>query len=185
MAKNDELNLDDIDDASPEAPSQLRQFAERAAAKGAKADALEREVTLLRYGIDTSSKLGQAFLATLDVDITNKDAVLEAAKEFPGIIRGTEPAATTEGTTTEGTTTEPTIQATGSEQRNALSDGALPSGAAVQDEATASVEAARKALELGANEQEAMGGMIAARARAVHEGKLEPLPSNGRRPQYQ
>jgi hypothetical protein len=180
MAKNDELNLDDIDDESPEAPSQLRQFAERAAAKGAKADALEREVTLLRYGIDTSTKLGQAFLATLDVDIKDKEAVLEAAKEFPGIVRAEVAATNAEGDATTGDAVVTNVD-TGGQQRNALADGATPSGAAIQDVGTASLEEARAALERGATHTEAAGSLIATRAQAVHDGKMDPLPASGRR----
>lgn len=187
MAKETELKLEDIDDNDPEAPSQLRQFAERAGARGARADQLERELAFEKAGIDTESRLGKAWASGYEGDIHNKDAILADAKDFaPSIIRGeavAAPVVDPAAPVGEGVVAPP--ESTGSAERGALNDGALPSGAAVADVHQQSRDDALKALHGGATEEEVLTDFVAIRARALLEGKMEPLPSNGRRPVLQ
>lgn len=188
MPKDDELELDDIDDTSPTAPRDLRKYAERQAAKAREAESLGREVKLLRYGINTDSKLGKAFMATLDVDIDDKEAVLKAAEDFPGIIRAAAAAATApEG---DSPVNEPGNQVTpdpnaapaptGTEQRRALADGALPTGAAVQDPVAASHAKSQELRQGGATWEVAVGEALALQAQALNEGKIPSLDTFGR-----
>ena len=191
MARNDELNLEDIDDDDVEAPKQLREYAKRQATKAAKVGELEREVAFLRAGIDTSTRKGQAFAATYEGDITDTQAIVADAMDFDAsIVRGSTPAtattttATNENTTSSGETgteVESQTQPSGSTERTALANGAVASGSAVEDITTSSMTTAREAMERGAGQDEAIGSMIADRARGAAEGKISVLDSNGRR----
>lgn len=187
MPTNDELELDDIDDASPTAPSDLRKYAQRQAAKAREAEALSREVAFLRAGIDTSKTLGKAFLATYDGDLNDQEAILEAAKEFPGIVRGTEVAPSGEADTSatagsQVTTTDQTPAApapSGTEQRRALAGGASPAATAVMEPVEGSLAFAEDMMRNGALREQAMGEAIARQARALVEGKIPALGSDG------
>lgn len=183
MARGDNLNLEDIDDNDPQAPSQLRQFAERMQAEAAGAKALVRENAALKLGIDTSTRLGQAWLASTTVDLTDRDAALADAKEFsPTILRADPeaPALNADGTpVVEGAPAAPAPS--GSAERQALADGALPSGAAIPDVATSSMENARETLKAGGTMEDALGGFVRERAKGVQEGKLAALAPDGSR----
>jgi hypothetical protein len=181
MAK--ELTLDEIDENEPDGPNQLRQFAERAAAKGARADALERELAAVKLGIDVDSRMGQAWLRDFKGDFSDAAAVLADATEFnPSIIKGAAAPAPIEVQAAEGAeVTEPV--STEAQQRTALADGAIPSGGAEQDIPSQSLDLARKSIDQGGTVVEAMGGLVNMRARAVAEGKMSPLLPNGQRPQ--
>jgi hypothetical protein len=186
MAKDDGLSLDQIDDNDPQAATQLRDFATRAGARAARADSLERENAALRFGIDTESRLGQAWLANTTVDLTNKEAVLADAREFsPSIIRGEVPAeVVAPGSEVQATGDEiVTPPPTGSLERNALNDGATASAVAIPDVAQQSMDVARQAIEQGTSTRDQVtADFIATRALATHEGRLAPLLANGRRP---
>jgi len=191
MARNDDIDIEDIDDNDPEAPSQLRAYAKRQGEKAAKVSVLEKENALLRAGIDTSTRKGQAFLATTTVDLNDTAAIVADAMEFdPSIIRGSAAAAAASATTDAGTTAPsgetgaavtPAPEPTGTDQRNALSNGATPSGAATEDIVQGSMDRARKAMAEGASEFEAMGSVIAERSAAVMAGKLAPVNPSGAR----
>jgi hypothetical protein len=183
MARNEEVNIDDIDDNEPEAPRQLREYAARQKARGDEADALRREVAFLKAGIDVSTRKGQAFASTFNGDLNDTAAILADATDFdPSIIKGQAPAPVETPAPAE-TETPVTPPSTGSAERQALADGAIPSGSAIQDVYTSSLDVARKSIEQGARTEEAMGGLVAERARAVHEGRMQPLLPNGQRPQ--
>jgi hypothetical protein len=180
MAK--ELALDEIDENTPDGPNQLRQFAERAAAKGARADALERELAAVQVGIDVASRVGPGWLQGFGGDFSDSAAVLADATEFsPTIIKGAAPVAA-EVQAAEGAGDVAQTTTTEAAQRTALADGALPSGAAEQDVATLSLDMARKAIDQGGTVAEAMGGLVQMRAQAVNEGRMQPLLPNGQRP---
>ena len=180
-----ELELEEIDDTSPSAPADLRKYAERMAKKAEGADAVIRENALLRAGIDTGTTLGKAFLATYAGDLKDETAILEAAKEFPGIIRGA-PAPAAEDTTdkNQGDSVNQDQNAaaapTGTDERRSLADGALPTGAVQQDPVEASHERARALLKEGRTREEAMGDSIALQARALNEGRIAGLDGMGR-----
>lgn len=192
MARNNEpeIELDDIDDNEPDAPRQLREYAKRQGEKAKLADQLVRENAALRAGIDTSTRLGQAWLAAYNGPLNDKDAMLADAKDFsPSIVQG-EAAATTTATTTESatqsgeTTTQTSTEATqasGTAERNALANGAVASGAAEEDVRGSAMRLAREALDRGAGEDEAAGGLISALARGAIEGKVPVLDSSGQR----
>ena len=174
-------DLSSIDDAAPDAPRQLRSFAERKAQEAARVPELERKVALLEIGIDISTPKGRAFMLTMEADPTDKDAVLAEATAFdPGIIKASAAATSTETNTQgEGTQVEP--QGTGSQERNALVDGALPSGAALENVEQSSVKKAEAAIKAGATVADGIGSMIAERARAAQEGKISTLNRDGTR----
>jgi len=185
MAKNDGPELDEIDDNDPQAPSQLRAYAARQGEQAVKARGLERELAAVKAGIDLDTRKGQAWLAGFTGDITDREGMLADAKDFdPSIVKVAAPVANADGTELEGgTSTEPAAPVetpTGSAQRSALTDGGLPSGAAIEDVRTASLEAGRELLEKGGTQSEAMGELVARRAQGLLTGKLEPLPSSGR-----
>lgn len=185
MAKENELDPSTIDDGSPDAIRQLRDYGNRQKAKADRADALERELAAVKLGIDVDSRMGQAWLRDYEGDFNDPAAVLADATEFnPGIIKGASAPAPVEGQQAEG---EPEVNAeqatTQAQQRTALADGALPSGAAVQDIATSSLDLARKSIDQGGTVVEAMGGLVNMRARAVAEGTMQPLLPTGQRPQ--
>ena len=187
MPTNDELNPENIDDNDPQAPSQLRAAYERANARARAAEGLEREVALLRLGIDTGTTLGKAFLATYEGDIKNAEAVLEAAKEFPGIIRGQAAPATQDDpsatTGTQVTTPDPAGSApapTGTDQRRALANGATPSAAATRDPVEDAHARAADLLTQGRSRDEAMAEAVANLSRAVFEGNMQAIDAFGR-----
>ena len=131
-----EIEPDDIDDNDPKAPAQLRAAYERATARAAKVEALERENAMLKAGVDVSTRKGQAFMKTFDGDLGDIAGIVADAKEFdPEILKVSAPAeASTEGTGNEGQQQQGTQggdrAGSGTAQRGALADGALPSGAA-------------------------------------------------------
>jgi hypothetical protein len=187
MSTNDELDLDQIDDNDPQAASNLRKYAERMKAQADGAKTVLKENDLLRAGIDTSTTLGKAFLATFQGDSKDAAAVLEAAKEFPGIIRGAT-APSTEGETsandgTQVTSTDQTASETaptGTDQRRALADGATASAAAVGDPVTMAHETANGMIAKGFARDEAMAEAVANIARATADGKINTLDQFGR-----
>lgn len=182
MAKNDEINLDDIDDDDVNAPRQLREYAKRQAQKAEKVSVLEREVAFLRAGVDTSTRKGQAFAATFEGDIADVQAIVADAREFdPSILRGENTATVTATTTPAEQGTEVTQEPSGSAERTALANGAVPSGGAIEDIVSSSMASAREAMERGAGQDEAIGSMIALRARGAAEGKIQVLDAQGRR----
>lgn len=188
MATNDELNPEQIDDNDPQAPSQLRAAYERANARAKGADGLEREVALLRLGIDTGTTLGKAFLATFDGDVKNAEAVLKAAEEFPGIVRGANPApsAADDQSATTGnqvTTPDPNASApapTGTDQRRALADGATPSAAATADPVEEAFTKAQQMMTAGRSRDEAMAEAVANLSRGVSNGTINAIDAFGR-----
>jgi hypothetical protein len=180
-----EPTLDEIDENAPDGPNQLRQFAERAAAKGARADSLERELAAVKLGIDVDSRLGKAWLQGFAGDFGDAPAVLADATEFsPTIIKGyTAPTASTEGQGEEEAGSEVTAPVSNEAQaRNALADGALPAAGAQEDTASLSLRLAEQSIDKGGTVPEAMGGLINMRANAVATGKMQPLLPNGQRP---
>jgi hypothetical protein len=187
MPTNDELELDEIDDASPSAPHDLRKYAERMKARAQEAEAAKRENAFLRAGIDTSKTLGKAFLATYDGDLSDTAAILEAAKEFPGIIRG-EAAKSAEGDTsaTQGSPvneTDPAASApapSGTDQRRALADGATAAAAVISDPVENAHMKARELLSQGRTRDEALGEAVALQVRALANGEIQALDAFGR-----
>lgn len=182
MARNDEINIDDIDDNDPDAGSQLRRYAKQQAERAKALPELERRLAFAEAGIDTSTRQGQAFAATFDGDISDRDAILADAKEFnPAIIRGAVPVADAGSTTQPGETPVTAPEPTGTSERTALADGALPSGAAIPDVKTQALDSSRDALKKGAPQGVAMGSFIAEIARGTAEGNLAPLDRTGTR----
>lgn len=183
MARNDELP-EDIDDDEPDAPSRLRSVIKRQEAKLRTQSNLEREVAMLKAGVDTTTRKGKAFMATYEGDLDDLEALQADAKDFdPAILRvaqsqsaSSEGAPPAEGATTTTTPTEPT----GTAVRTALADGAIPADAAKGDPRQESMEAARKALKEGRAQDVSLGEMIAMRARAVANGDLAALGADGR-----
>jgi hypothetical protein len=182
-----EIEPDEIDDNDPKAPAQLRAAYERATARAAKVEALERENAMLKAGVDVSTRKGQAFMKTFDGDLGDIAGIVADAKEFdPEILKASAPAeASTEGTGNEGQQQQGTqggdTAGSGSAQRGALADGALPSGAATQNVREAALEASQKALKSGADLEIAGGGLVNALVKGVREGTVQPLQANGRR----
>lgn len=173
MAKD--LELSEIDDNSPDAPSQLRQYAQRKSTEAADAANLRREVAFLRAGVDTSTRQGQAFAATFTGDISDSAAIVADATDFnPSILRGGVPAPTEPAG-------EPLVapEPTGSAQRTALADGALASGAAIADPKQSSMDTARARLAEGREQAQVIGGFIAERAAALNDGSIQPLNRDG------
>lgn len=189
MAKNDGPELDEIDDNDPQAPSQLRAYAARQGEQAAKAGKLERELAAVKAGIDLDSRKGQAWLAGFTGDISDREGMLADASDFdPSIVKVAAPVANADGTPVEGAApaeagTLNEVAQNGSAQRSALVDGATPSGAAIQDVRASSLENARDVLAKGGTQEFAMGAFVNERAQALLEGKLEPLPPNGRQVQ--
>lgn len=188
MARNTEpeIELDDIDDNDPDALRQVREYAKRQGQKAKLADHLSRENAALKAGIDTSTRLGQAWLTDYKGALDDPAAMLADAKDFsPNIVRGavaSEGEGTTETSTQSGETgTQVSTEApsTGSAERSALVNGAVASGVAEEDVRGASMRQAREALEKGAGEDEAAGSMIASLARGAMEGKIQVLDSRG------
>jgi len=186
VAKN-EIELDDIDDNDPEAPSQLRAYAKRQGEKAVRVNALEKELAAVKLGIDTNSRKGQAWLAGFTGDITDSEAVLADATDFdPSIIKVAAPAPAPTPAEGNAPTGEPganvSIEPTGSSERSNLADGAVPSGAAIGDPMAESMEHARKRIGEGTTVEQATSEMIALRARALAEGRMQPLNRDGTRP---
>jgi hypothetical protein len=174
-----ELTLDQIDLNSPEAPKQLREYAAKMGERAAQVPELEKKVALLELGIDLSTPKGRAFAATLTSDITDRDAVLAEAKEFdPIIIKGESPAAAPGAPATPAA---PVVAPTGSAERAALVDGAQPSGAAVPDVRSQSVDEGRAVIAAGGSEAQGIGALLHTRAVGAMEGQLETLNRDGSR----
>lgn len=177
-----EIDLSSIDDAAPDAPRQLREYAARKGEEAARVPELEKKVALLEAGIDISTPKGRAFMLTMEADPTDKDAVLAEATAFdPGIIKAAAPpASTTDGAPAgDGAPVNTEPQGTGSNERNALVDGAQPSGAATENIEQSSVKKAEAAIKQGATVADGIGSMIAERARAAQEGKISTLNRDG------
>ena len=184
MAKETELDPNTIDDGSPDAIRQLREYGDRQKAKADRADSLARELAAVKLGIDVDSRMGQAWLRDYQGDFSDSAAVLADATEFnPGIIKGAAAPAPVEGQQAEGEAAVTEQVSSGAQERTALADGALPSGGAVQDIASLSLDLARSSIDQGGTVVEAMGGLVAMRAKAVAEGKMQPLLPTGQRPQ--
>jgi hypothetical protein len=193
MAKADDTQtLDEIDVNEPDGIKNLRSFAERKAREADEAKQLRRELSMVKAGIDLDSRKGQAWAAQFPGDTNDVAAMLADARDFdPSIVKAAAPPAEAGTTTPPGETTTAPAGATGatttapadtgSAARTALADGALPSEAAAQDPVEASVDAARAAIAQGATNAEAVGGMIAMRARAAADGKISVLDAAGRR----
>jgi hypothetical protein len=192
MARNNnqDIDINEIDENDPDAFGQLRDYAKRQAQKARNAENLEREVSILRAGIDTTSPLGKAFVATFEGDFTDKDAIIAAAKELhPDLVKGTsstaatDTASTGETTTataeTPGATTMTSEPPTGTAERTALANGAVASGAAVEDVRGGAMRTAREAIDAGASQEEAAGSLIANLARGAAEGKVPVLDHRG------
>ena len=184
-----ENELDGIDDNAPEAPKQLRKYAESKAAEAAKVPQLEKELAAFKAGIDVESRKGQAWLAGYAGDLTDKAAMIADATDFDAsIVKAGTPAPVAgaedqgnQGVQGDQTNVNNSQQSTGSAERTALADGALASGAATEDVPTVAMAAAKAAMDKGATQEESMGGYINALAKGVHEGKLAPLSPDGRR----
>ncbi len=90
MARNNnqDIDINDIDENDPDAFGQLRDYAKRQAQRARGAENLEREVAILRAGIDTTTPLGKAFVATFDGDVADRDAIIAAAKDLhPDLVK--------------------------------------------------------------------------------------------------
>jgi hypothetical protein len=185
VAKNDELEIDEIDDDAPDAPKQLRDAYKRAEKRAAEAEAQAKRVPFLEAGLDTSTPLAQGFMATYQGDL-KADVIREAAEQFhPDLLkpRGTlagpdgQPVATT---STEGEpVTTTAAPETGTAARQALADGATPSDAAVQDVRQHSLDTAREALAEGKRWRQAVGAAVNERARGVAEGTFPAVDAFG------
>ena len=187
-----EIDFNEIDLDDPNAGSQLRKFAQQAGAQAAKATELEaqaaqqaREIAALRAGVDTSTRQGAAWLATTTVDFKDPAAVLADAQEFGAPIKGTPappapapaPTLNADGTpvvlNADGTPQAPAPVETGTDQRNALNNGAVNLGDVSEDPVTASHRVAQEAIKQGAPVMEALGAAIGMQAAALAEGKLQ------------
>jgi hypothetical protein len=186
---NQDIDINEIDENDPDAFGQLRDYAKRQAQKARNAENLEREVAILRAGIDTTSPLGKAFVATFEGDFSDKDAIIAAAKELhPDLVKGSAPATTETASTgetttataeTPGDTTMTSEPPTGTSERTALANGAVASGAAVEDVRGGAMRTAREAIDAGASQEEAAGSLIANLARGAAEGKVPVLDQRG------
>ncbi len=187
---NQDVDINDIDENDPDAFGQLRDYAKRQAQRARNAESLEREVAILRAGIDTTSPLGKAFVATFEGDFSDKEAIVAAAAALhPDLVKGTTTAATTETATNESatTTTEAagattvTEAPTGSNERTALANGAVASGVAIEDVRSEAMRMAREAIDAGASQEEASGSLIARLAQGAAEGKVQVIDQRGQR----
>lgn len=174
-------DLSSIDDNAPDAPKQLRDFAKREAEKAAEVPRLLRENAMLKAGVDITTRKGAAFAATYDGDLEDSAAIVADATEFdPAILRASPSATTTTETPAgDGSPVNQEPQGTGSQERNALVDGAQPSGAAIENIEQSSVKKAEAAIKSGATVADGIGSMIAERARAAQEGKISTLNRDG------
>jgi hypothetical protein len=177
----DTNDLSSIDDNAPDAPRQLRDFAEREAKKAADVPRLLRENAMLKAGVDITTRKGAAFAATYDGDLEDSAAIVADATEFdPTILRAAPDAPSNETNTQgDGTPVNQEPQGTGSQERNALVDGAQPSGAAIENVEQSSIKKAEAAIKSGATVADGIGSMIAERARAAQEGKISTLNRDG------
>ena len=192
MARNNsqEIDVNDIDENDPDAFGQLRDYAKRQSQKARNADSLEKEVAILRAGIDTTTPLGKAFVATFEGDFADKDAIIAAAKDLhPDLVKGSVTPAPTDGATTgdnmtatgetTGDTSVTPTQPTGTGERAALANGAVASGAAIEDVRSGAMRTAREAIDAGASQEEAAGSLIANLARGAADGKVPVLDQRG------
>jgi len=177
-----ETNLEDIDDAAPEAPKQLRAYAERQRKAAEEGAAAKRELGFSKAGIDTDSPMGQAFMLWFSGDPSDKEALLAAATEFnPAIVRGSEPVTPAAGEgaaadgTGEGAGDVTPAGPTGTAERTALADGAIPASAANEDVRANARAEALSAIAEGASVEVAGAHLVSRLSRGLAEGKIAPL----------
>ena len=182
MARDDEFDLENIDVDEPDGISKLREYAKRQADKAKKVDGLVKEIAFLKAGVDVTSRKGKAFMAVFDGDVNDIEALKADALDFdPSIVVGATASTTTPGADTLGESgqvgTEAT-QDTGTNLRQALSDGAQP-GDAKTDVVAEAMSLARKAIEDGSTEEKAIGGLVNAIANGAANGNIPVILANG------
>ena len=177
---DDDLDLDDLDPAEPENWKRLREYASRQEKAAKEAEGVKRENAFLRAGIDLSTRLGSAFAQTYVGKLDDIEAIRADAKDFDPRILGT--TETESAPATQEGQAAPVPETTGTQERGALADGALPAGAVTSNVRQESIDQARKVIDQGAQWEVGAGELVAMRARAVLDGQMEPLdPRTGTR----
>lgn len=188
-SENDPFNLDSIDDNDPNAPNQLRDAARRGSAAVAENERLKVEIEAVRAGIDTSTRMGQAWLASYNGKV-NADAMKADAEEFGLPLRASDPPADPPAGDAATPPADPATDPSGGQvppegdggfaARQALADGAMPPGAANQDIRAASRARAKELMDSGREFGDAAGELIAMRAQAAMEGDPSVILVRGR-----
>jgi hypothetical protein len=175
----DDLDFENLDLDEPENRKRLREYAARADARGAKATELERENAFLKAGIDLSSRLGKAFASTYAGELNDVEAIRTDAKDFdPRIVVGPETAAASGAGAQQQEQGQQVDN--GSSERQGLADGLSGTETSSGDIKAESLATARRVIADGKEVGVGAGELIAIRARAVHEGKLQALDQFGR-----
>jgi len=138
----------------------LRQLREKAKAGEqalAKLAEFERKDAIRESGIDTNTPLGKLFLKSYDGELT-ADALKEAAGEYGVPIVGQAPAE------------DVTPPENGTEERQALADGAGADTGVSPDPNQVAHENFKADMAAGMSEEAGIGTFIATKARAAHMG---------------
>jgi hypothetical protein len=148
------------DDQHEEAPSALREAAERGRRAVDENEVLRKELAFVKAGIDTDSKLGQLLFRTYEGDLT-VDAIKAEAADIPGLLAPT-PAPQDEPEM------DPGLQ----QMREGFANGEPTSGEAPAD---------AKALALGAFNDALKQGFTRDDAAVEYFGTLLSEAANGNR----
>lgn len=91
MSDTYDSNDQDDEDVQRETPQQLREAAERGKKAAEERDQALRKLAFAEANVDFKSPAGQMFVRGYDGELT-EEAISEAAKQIPGVLKGEAPA---------------------------------------------------------------------------------------------
>lgn len=172
---------DDLDDTDPNVPDgqsdreefrNMRRAARRAKQADSAREAAERELALVKAGIDTETKIGRLFLDSYRGDLS-KEAILAEASDIPGLISAPTPPApqTTDQPTGDtppppaATQEPPQVDPKMTDERDALHSGGTVPGQVNESPTAVALQRGVDAMDQGATEEDAMVQIF----RTIHE----------------
>lgn len=146
---------DDTQQPDSEGMKALRQAADEGKAAKREAAAAQRELALVKAGIDTDTPLGKMFSTAYDGDLTS-DAIKAAAAEV-GLVKAPEAPVPPPTPTPAGVASVDDAQQ-GSERRNLGAGSEPPAGAVDEDPRTAGLKDFDQAMQDGKRREDASIG---------------------------
>lgn len=152
---------------------EMRKAARRSRAADREREQAQRELAMVKAGIDTDTRLGQMFLKTYEGPL-DKEAVKAAALEVPGLLL--EPASpppptnADQGASPPPPTPEPQVDPNMTDERDRLHSGGDAPGQINEDPILLGKKRAEEVLVRGGTEEDAMVANLRTLYEAAAEG---------------